>query len=383
MTVGHMPRFSENDIISLVGAAPRFDLAESLGPDLRLAEVLEAGSPSSLGDLELGYGSAQGDQRLREAIAALHGVGPEDVVVTVGGMHALFLLAFILCDRGDEAVTTCPVFPLARNVLNAVGASVRVLPLTFERGYRPDLTELGGLISARTRLVSLASPQNPSGVAIPSQTLRDILALMQDKCPDAYLLVDETYREAAYGDDPVAPSAAAFGPRVVSVASLSKCHGAPGLRLGWAITGDAGLSRQLVLGKFNTVISCSRLDEALAVEVLAQRERVIGERRQRLAEGVRITAEWVARNGAFIDWVRPDAGALCCVRLKPAAFDDAAVERFYRCLPREGVRVARGTWFGDEARVFRLGFGLLAAADLRAALAGVSVVLRQTTRAAA
>jgi len=98
---------------------------------------------------------------------------------------------------------------------------------------------------------------------------------------------------------------------------------------------------------------------------------------------VRITAEWVARNGAFIDWVRPDAGALCCVRLKPAAFDDAAVERFYRCLPREGVRVARGTWFGDEARVFRLGFGLLAAADLRAALAGVSVVLRQTTRAAA
>ena len=87
-----MVRFSENDIISLVGAAPRFDLAESLGPDLRLAEVLQAGSPSSLGDLELGYGSAQGDHSLREAIAALHGVGAEDVVVTVGGMHALFLL---------------------------------------------------------------------------------------------------------------------------------------------------------------------------------------------------------------------------------------------------------------------------------------------------
>src|SRR3954468_10257404 len=107
-----MRRFPSNDIISLVGETPRYDLGESVGPDLRLAELLDASGPSSVGEIPLGYGTAHGDPRLRKAIADLHGAGPDDVVITVGGMHALFLLAFILCERGDEAVTTAPLFPL-------------------------------------------------------------------------------------------------------------------------------------------------------------------------------------------------------------------------------------------------------------------------------
>src|SRR5271154_6767224 len=96
------------------------------------------------------------------AFAERHGVGAEDVVVTVGGMHALFLLAFILCgDTGDEAVTTAPVFPLARTALEAVGATLRPATLSFENGYRIDPAEIGRLLSPRTKLVSLASPQNP------------------------------------------------------------------------------------------------------------------------------------------------------------------------------------------------------------------------------
>jgi hypothetical protein len=55
-------------------------------------------------------------------------------------------------------------------------------------------------------------------------TLREIVQLMQEICPEAYLLVDETYREAAYTDDPIAESALALGPKVISVASLSKCR---------------------------------------------------------------------------------------------------------------------------------------------------------------
>jgi aspartate/methionine/tyrosine aminotransferase len=298
-------------------------------------------------------------------------------------MHALFLTAFILCDRGDEAVTTAPLFPLARNALDAVGAKVRTVMLSFERGYQPDLAELRGQLSPKTKLVSLASPQNPSGVALAAQTLREILAAMDEICPDAFLLVDETYREAAYGDDPVATTAVTLSPKVISIASLSKCHGAPGLRLGWAITRDPALREQLVRAKFNTVISCSGVDEALALRVLEQREPILAERRRRLAAGRARTAEWVAENQRLAEWVRPDAGALCCVRLKPAAFDDMAVGRFYDALAREGVRVGNGTWFGAEARVFRLGFGLLPLPDLDVGLARLAAALRQATRAAA
>ena len=89
--------------------------------------------------------------------------------------------------------------------------------------------------------------------------------------------------------------------------------------------------------------------------------------RRRLADGLARTAAWVQGNSALVGWVRPDAGALCCVRLKPSAFDDAAVDRFYGALADRGVRVGNGVWFGDEPRVFRLGFGLLPAPDLDAA----------------
>jgi hypothetical protein len=69
----------ENEIISLVGTPPRYDLGESTAPDLKLADLLE---PGALDGLPLGHGTAAGDLALREAIAAVHGGGPEDVGYT-------------------------------------------------------------------------------------------------------------------------------------------------------------------------------------------------------------------------------------------------------------------------------------------------------------
>lgn len=372
-----MNRFPPNDIIHLVSESPRYDLAESLGPNLQLSDLLDADAIRALAGLSLGYGTAEGDAELRAQIAQAHGVRADDVVVTAGGMQALFLLAFTLCGPGTEAVAATPLFPLANNALQAVGATVRPWPLAFDAGYQPDLGALRALLSPRTRLVSLASPQNPSGVAIRLATLREIVALMATHAPQAFLLVDETYRDAPYGNQPAAATALELGPRVVSTASLSKCHGAPGLRIGWAITRDAVLRQQLVTAKFNTTIACGQIDEALALRLLRRGKEGLAGRRAHLAENLALTARWVEHESALVDWVRPDAGALCCVRLKPTAFDDAAVERFHVALPAHGVRVGDGRWFGESARVFRLGFGLLPPAELAAALQALSAALRQ------
>jgi len=372
-----MTRFPANEIISTIGEAPRYDLSLSVGPHLKLHELLAAFGRSGLGDMPLGYGTAAGDSRLRNLIAASHGVEPEDVVITMGGMHALFLVAFVLCGPGDEAVTTSPSFPLGRNALKAAGATMRTERLSFDKGYRLDAADLIRHLSEQTKLVSLASPQNPSGVAIPTSTLCEILDSMAHRCPSAYLLVDETYREATYGDDSTSDSAVAFGPRVLSIASLSKCHGAPGLRLGWVITRDPELREQLVLGKYNTVVSCSPVDEALAFHLLEQRNRIMPSRSRHLAEGLAQVSDWVRENACFIDWIRPDAGTICCVRLKPAVFDEVGVRRFYELLTSQGVRVGSGAWFGEEARVFRLGFGFLPTADLAAALQVLGALLKQ------
>ncbi|MES2939076.1 MAG: pyridoxal phosphate-dependent aminotransferase [Pseudomonadota bacterium] len=371
-----MPRFPDNEIISLIGAAPRHELGESVGPDLRLGELFDDGDFHALADLPLAYGTAPGDARLRAAIAARHGVDADEVLTTVGGIHALFLLAFVLCEPGDEAVIPAPLFPPARDTLAACGARVHTPALRFDDGYRLDLKAFEPVLNARTRIVSLATPQNPAGVAFPPDALRELLAVMARKCPHAWLVVDETYREAVYGDDAPAATALGLGERVIVVASLSKAHGAPGLRLGWLITRDAELRKHLTQAKFNTVISCSPVDEALALKVLQRHDAIIGARRERLAAGRRITAQWIEDNAAFVEWVPPDAGALCCVRLRRETFDDAAVQRFHAALAGEGARVSPGHWFGEEARVFRLGFGFQPAPQLQAALAAAGRALR-------
>jgi aspartate/methionine/tyrosine aminotransferase len=377
-----MPRFPSNDIISLVNDQPLHNLGGSYGPNLRLSELLD----SPLDDLALGYATATGDPRLRAAIAAVHDVSADDVVIMTGSVQALFLLAFILCDSGDEAVTTAPVFPPTRVALDVVGARVRAVPLAFDSRYRLDSAAVGAVLSEKTRLVSLATPQNPSGVAIPLSTIREVLALMRERAPGAYLHVDEVYREAVYGEDPIPPSASTLGSRVISTGSLSKAHGAPGLRLGWAITPDAELREQLVLGKFNTVISNSPVDEALALRVFERREAIIDDRRRYLASSLAQMEAWVQANSVCVEWVKPNASAVCCVRLRPSEFDDAAVERFYAALKRERVQVSSGAWFGDSPRVFRVGFGHLAGAELDAALAVVAACFnaaRPTRRQAA
>jgi aspartate/methionine/tyrosine aminotransferase len=374
-----MTRFVRNDIISLTGTAPRHDLAESVGPDLRLAELLG----TDAGELRLGYGTAAGDPELRAALAAQHGVASDDVVITVGGVHALFLSAYILCGRGEEAIVATPVFPPARDVLVSVGATLRTVPLHFDEGYRLDPAKLIAMLSPRTRLVSLASPQNPSGVAIPHKCMTDVLVAMAARCPGAFLLIDETYRNAVYGENAIAPSAALLGANIIVTGSLSKCHGAPGLRVGWAIVRDHALREQLVLGKFSTVISNSPVDEMLGLRVLRDAEPIIAARRTHLAEGLARTATWVERNASLVEWVRPDAGALCCVRLRQNRFDDAAVAQFYAALGRLDARVGNGSWFGEEPRVFRLGFGLLAIDELETALDVLTIALQQAARLAA
>ncbi len=375
-----MRAFPPNDISSLVGTQPRHNLGESFGPNLHLKDVL-AGM-AGFDELELSYGTVAGDPGLRAVIAAAHGVHAEDVVITAGGVHALFLLAFILCGDGGEAVTTAPLFPLASNALTVSAGRVHTIPLSFDAGYQIVPAQIRERLSPATALVSFASPQNPSGVAVPPATIREIVDSVAELAPQAFVLVDETYREATYGDDPIRSSAGSSS-RVITVASLSKCHGAPGLRIGWVITQDAALREQLLLGKFNTVISCSPIDETLARQVLETAPYTMPARRRHLAHGVARTAAWISAHNALVEWVRPDAGAVCCARLCSDAFDDAAVERFYAELDRVGVCVAKGSWFGAEHRVFRLGFGLLNSGEFDEALTAVAGVLERTANVAA
>jgi len=365
-------RFAFNDIITLLDVNRRHNLAESTSSNLQLGELLDLIDIESLRALPLGYGSAQGSMPLREAVSALTGVPPHRVLTTQGTALALFLLAFEVCGPGSEAVLTTPCFPPARDTLAACGVRIREVNLRFDEGYRIDVARIAGALSPATRLVSIASPQNPSGVCTSLQTIRSLLDVMAERAPEALLFVDETYREAVYGDSAPPASAAALDPRVVTGSSVSKAHGAPGLRVGWMTVPDDALRQRLMVAKMNVTLSGSPLDEALAASLLTNREVFLAPRRRMLATALDEVRQWLAAERGRLQWVQPDGGALCCVRLREDAFEEEAVSRFWAGLEEQDLQIAPGNWFGESLRIFRLGFGYMPHDCLIPALRAVS-----------
>lgn len=353
----------------------RFNLAESTVRSLRVSELLMlAREDGSLDDLLLDYGDPTGAPALRREIGTKCGV-PSDTVLTVPGtMFGLYLLAAIACDEGGEAVVATPCFGLTRSALERAGMPIRTVRLRFDNDYEVDVARLSAAMRPETRIVCLADPQNPSGKRIPHETIVALLAAMARRAPRALLFLDETYREATHGGAPPA-SAAGLDPRLISAGSLSKAHGAPGLRIGWLTVPTATLRHRLVLAKEALVLSGSVLDEALAAILLRQAATVLDERRQALGVALATVLRWQTAMTAPVEMVRPDAGALCCLRLDPRRVDLVGVKRFWEALPREQVLLAPGPWFGEARRVFRLGFGHVSPMELAAALAALSRAL--------
>src|SRR5262249_9538542 len=143
----------------------------------------------------------------------------------------------------------------------AIGAEISYLKLAFEQGWAVDPFRVDAMMRPETRLISVTTPHNPTGTVIPDDTMRALIALAE-RC-DAYLLVDETYRELS---DSVQPYWANVSSRVISVASLSKTYGVPGIRLGWLICRDAELMNTLLAGKEQIALGGPVVDEEIAYQ---------------------------------------------------------------------------------------------------------------------
>ena len=167
---------------------------------------------------------------------------------------------------------------------------------------------------------------------------------------------------------------------MLTVSSLSKAHGAPGLRLGWITCSSPALMAHLQVGKGKTAICSSILDERMGARILASAAAILRDRNARLGVALGAVETWMASNAQYMEWVRPQAGGLCCVRLKASAYDDAAVEAFYRMAAERQINLASGDRFLDERRVFRLGFGALPIEVFERALMALEDTCRSALR---
>lgn len=343
----------------------RCNLAESSVADASLADL-----GVDLRGLVLQYGDHLGLPELRAAIAAdAPGLDPDGVLVTPGAAAALFIVATSLLGPGDHAVVARPNYATNVETPRAIGADVSYLELAFEDGYRVDPGRIDALLTPRTRLVSLTSPHNPTGSVMDEATLREVVALVEAR--GCLLLVDETYREMAFG--PALPVAASLSPSVISVSSLSKTYGLPGIRIGWLVTRDEALRERFLAAKEQILIGGSVVDETIALAAVRRRPSWLPAIRERIGAAFGTTRAWIDGHD-LLEWVEPGGGVVGFPRMRPGAPVD--VDRFYGVLFEEhGTIVGPGHWFEQSRRHFRLGYGWPGPDELAAGLASIDLAL--------
>ncbi|KAH7133703.1 pyridoxal phosphate-dependent transferase [Dactylonectria macrodidyma] len=321
-------------------------------------------------DLTLVYNEHRGSTNLRTLIAADAGLGVDDVLITTGAASALFIISTSQLTAADHLLVVRPNYATNLETPKAIGCGITFVDLTFESGFQPDMSFIEGAIQPNTKIISVTCPHNPTGTVMSRATLDRLVAITKEK--KCLLLVDETYRDVHYGTQ--LPVAASLGDHVISVSSMSKSFGIPGIRLGWITTQNKTLQETFLAAKEQISISGSVIDEWIAEQVLAKRTTILEATREEMKGRLETIASWI-ENDDLLEWTRPQGGVVCFPRMKKEPVGGTAA--FYeRLLKKYHTYVGPGHWFEQPDTYFRVGFGWPTRAELQGGLEAISRALR-------
>ncbi|KAF5646390.1 aspartate aminotransferase [Fusarium sp. NRRL 52700] len=357
-----------------VGAVIKYNLSESAIADQTL-ESLGIVIPSQS---ILTYTEHKGSHHIRSVVAQASGgtITAEDVLVTAGASTALFIINTALMEPGDHAIVTRPNYATNLEIPRSIGCDITFIDLEFESQFRLETERVAAAIRPGiTKLISICSPNNPTGTMCTPAELKRLASLAKEN--NCYLLIDETYADLVdYTTDDVDPSprGACLGDHVVTVSSMSKAYGVPGIRVGWLTTTNPILQEMFLAAKEQISISGSVLDELIAEQILSRRDTLLPATIAEMRHRRDFVAEWVHKHNDLVDWVRPDAGVMCFIKIKKQP--KGGIEAFYkRLLNNYGVYIGRGTWFERDDCFFRLGYGWPTFEQLKEGLNKISEAL--------
>jgi aspartate/methionine/tyrosine aminotransferase len=325
----------------------RCNLTESSVADMRMADV-----EVDIHGLVLAYTDHLGKPELREMIARDgNGLTADDVTVTPSAAAALFIVATSLLEKNDHIVVMHPNYATNIETPRTIGCDIDFLSLSFDDGFRFEIERLAALIRPSTKLISLTTPHNPTGITLTENDLRAVAALAEKT--GCHLLVDETYREMNFAGPTTLT--ACIGSHCISVASMSKSYGLPGIRIGWIVTRDKLLQETFLAAKEQIFICNSIIDEEIACQALSRKNQILPPILEKNRSAFEMVKAWIQNQDIF-EWVQPSGGVVCFPRIKPAS--GVNIEAFYHILNEKyKTFVGPGHWFGMERNYMRVGFG--------------------------
>jgi aspartate aminotransferase len=295
------------------------------------------------------YTPASGIREVREKTAAYvtrHTGVPtrfENIVLTPGSKNLLLFALLALVEEGDEVIVPDPGYPIYRSLTEFIGATAVSLPLRQENDFRIDVAELRGLISPRTRMLVVNSPQNPTGGILTRDDCEQIARIAIEH--DLVVLSDEIYNRLSYD----APHVSLYGiegmaERTIYMDGLSKAWAMCGWRLGFGAM-PVEIAKKMDTLMINSSSCAAAFTQWAAVEAFDSPESD--------AAVLTMVAEFERRRGRLVELLNAIPGFSC---RRPAGafyvFPDISATGFTdrelaaSLLDEVGVAVLPGASFG-------------------------------------
>ncbi|MBC7986874.1 MAG: pyridoxal phosphate-dependent aminotransferase [Sphingomonadaceae bacterium] len=324
-----------------------FNLASSTGPRWSVDELTElGGAPLDIARTVLSYAPPAGDRALREAVAALHAVDPDWVVMTTGASEALSILLCLEQRHAANLVIPDPGYPAYAAMARAWRWGVRQYPLAREAGFTQRRETVLNAADADTAMAIVNTPHNPTGSVMEAGELAGLADALAAR--GAPLVVDEVYHPLYFG----APLPSAAGvENVIVISDMSKALSLPGLRTGWIIDRDAARRGRIIDARSYFTISGSPLLERLAAHALRHADALLDRLRMVAGGNLDRLDAMIMRSEGVLSWSRPRGGTTSF----PWFSDGRDSRRFCEALADAGVLVAPGDCFGHPSHM-RVGF---------------------------
>jgi aspartate/methionine/tyrosine aminotransferase len=363
------------------GTPMEFDLSTSTGPVWTLRELLALGELDELNrllDTSLDYTRLQGSVPLCEEIGKLEGVDVTDVQVTTGAAEALLLMFGDCTEPRANVVVSMPAFPSFYEMPRALGTEVRFYHQRRENQFRIVREEVEALVDARTKLLLVNSPHNPTGATIDADELERLHDFAVER--GIQFVVDQVFHPVYHGRAGASPTIAASAtrlPHATVLGDFSKALCLGGLRIGWIVERDRNRMERYRTARAYSTVSGAAMSEALAVIALRNHKAIYERVRAVTKANLTLLDRFFEEHASTLSWIRPEGGMTAFPWLnsgedsRPLCVDAA----------KSGVLLDPGDCFDAPAH-FRLGFGAVSK-RFGAALERLSeVIVRRSVRRA-
>jgi aspartate aminotransferase len=319
-------------------------------PDFRTPDHISEAGKRAIDDGKTYYTQTQGMLSLREKLVAklarVNGINvtTDRVATTPGGVGGLAAVFAAVLEDGDEVLLPDPGWSNYRMMLGWTGGRGVYYPCPPADGFQPDIDALSRMITPRTKLLLINSPNNPTGAVYPLRTVKKLVEIAQHY--NLWLLTDECYDEIVLDGTWTSPAhIAPDDGRIASIFTFSKSYSMTGWRIGY-VTGSAELIDTVVKILESNSSCVSTISQVAAEAALDGPQDCVAE----------MVTAYKRRRDLVVDLLREadmlisvPAGAFYCMA-DISASGLPARDFAFRFLRERGVSVAPGTAFGEVAK---------------------------------